>query len=92
MATFQALKDPNALLDYAIDWSPWLATTTDTISTSTWSVPSALSIFTSNFGTASTVVWLSGGTAGEVYEVINHITTVNGRADDRTIEFTCIDR
>ncbi len=92
MATFFALKDPNDKLDYEIDWSAWLATSTDTISASTWIVPSALTVFTSSFGTATTIVWLTGGTAGEVYDVTNRITTVNGRIEDRTIEFTCIDR
>lgn len=92
MATFFSLKDPNALLDYVIDWSEWLATSTDTISASTWVVPSQLTMFTSSFGTATTVVWLSGGTAGEVYDVINRINTTGGRTEDRTIQFTCIDR
>lgn len=92
MATFFALKDPNALLDYVIDWSEWLATSTDTISASTWILPADLTEFTSSFGTATAVVWISGGSAGEVYDVVNRIVTFGGRTEDRTIQFTCIDR
>ena len=91
MATFLALKDPNADLDYQIDWSEWL-TGTDTISASVWSVPAALTTSNVSFGTASTIVWLSGGTAGEVYDVHNTITTAAGRIEERTIEFTCVVR
>lgn len=92
MATFFTIKDPDALLDYSIDWTEWLATATDTISASTWTIPSQLTEFTSSFGTATTVVWLSGGTAGEVYDVTNQIITFGGRIEDRTIQLTCIDR
>jgi hypothetical protein len=92
MATFFTIRDPNSILDYAIDWTEWLATTTDTISNSTWILPSALSTTASSFGTATTIVWISGGTAGEVYDVINQIVTFGGRTEERTIEFTCVDR
>jgi len=92
MATFFSIKDPNALLDYSIDWTEWLATTTDTISASTWILPSALTEFTSSFGTGTTIIWISGGTAGEVYDVVNRINTTGGRQEDRTIQFTCVDR
>lgn len=88
MATFQAIKDPAADLDYSIDWTEWLVGT-DTIAISVWSVPSALTTSSVSNGTATTIVWLSGGTAGEVYDVHNTITTAAGRIDERTIEFTC---
>lgn len=91
MATFFTLKDPNAVLDYAIDWTNWLVGG-DVISTSTWLAPSALTIINSTFTGGTTVVFLSGGTAGEVYNVTNRIITAANRTDDRTIEFTCIDR
>ena len=92
MATFFAVRDPDSILDYSIDWTEWLATTTDTISASTWIIPTALSTTNNSFGTATTIVWISGGTAGEVYDVTNRIVTYGGRTEDRTIEFTCIER
>jgi len=32
-----------------------------------------------------TTIWLAGGTAGQCYEVTNHIVTVSGREDDRSL-------
>ncbi len=95
MATFQALKDPNDFLDYAIDWSQWVPAG-DVISTSTWSAPAALTLSSMSIGTgtntSTTYVWASGGTVGEVYTVTNRITTNNGRVEDRSIDFTMVDR
>lgn len=91
MATFFALKDPQADLDYSIDWSLWL-TGTDTLSTSTWIVPSDLTAHNQSYGTATTITWLSGGTNGEVYDVVNRVVTAGGRTEDRTIEFTMVQR
>jgi len=90
MATFFTQRDPNAVLDYSIDWTEWLSG--DAISTSSWIIPTGLSTTASSFGTATTIVWISGGTAGEIYDVTNRIVTTGGRTEDRTIEFTCLNR
>jgi hypothetical protein len=82
MSTF--IKDPDAVLDYVFDWSSWLGT--DTISVSAWTADSGLTVDSSTNTTTTATVWLSGGTAGEVYEVVNHITTAAGREDDRTMK------
>jgi len=76
-------KDPDATLDYQIDWSDWLDS--DTISTSTWTVPSGITKDSDTASTTATTIWLSGGTAGESYELVNQIVTAAGRTDDRTI-------
>jgi hypothetical protein len=55
-------KDPDAVLDYAIDWTDRLGS--DTISTSTWTVPSGITKDSDNKTTAKTTIWLSGGTVG----------------------------
>ena len=39
-----------------------------------------------SFIDTTTRLYLSGGTAGEDYRVINTITTEEGRIDERTIE------
>jgi hypothetical protein len=84
-------KDPDAILDYALDWSKWLATN-ETIVSSTWT-PSAGIVVESDSSTASvTTVWLSGGEAGLPYVVVNHIVTNQGREDDRTITIRVRDR
>lgn len=86
-------KDPDATLDYQRDWSAWLAAADDdTIVTSTWIVPDGLTK-TDEANTATTAtVWLSGGTAGLSYDVVNRIVTAQGRTDDRTLTIICRQR
>lgn len=82
------IKDPNAILDYSVDWSAWLISSTtsaDTISTSTWIVPSGITQTTNSHTNTVATVWLSGGSADSTYELTNRITTAGGRTDDRTI-------
>ena len=96
--TFEAIKDPDAVLDYSIRWTDWLDG--DEINASTWSItasesPTVLTVDSTSYGSDTTVspnvanavakVWLSSGTVGITYYVTNHITTSAGREDDRTI-------
>ena len=76
-------KDPDAVLDYTIDWETWLDS--DTISTSTWTVPSGITKASDTNTTTTTTIWLSGGTAGTSYDLLNRVVTAGGRTDDRTI-------
>lgn len=78
-----ATKDPDAVLDYQIDWSSWLDG--DTIATSTWKVPSGIIKDSDTNDDTTATIWLSGGTAGESYEVTNSIVTAGGRENDRTM-------
>jgi len=86
-------KDPSAVLDYQIDWTDWLALTppgtADTISTSTWTVPTGITKASDSKTTVKTTVWVSGGTAGQQYELVNRIVTVAGRTAERTIVIWC---
>jgi len=75
-------KDPNAVLDYSIDWTRWLAG--DQIAASEWIVPSGLTKMADSKTSTSATVWLSGGTAGQSYIVTNRITTAAGRTEDRS--------
>ncbi len=84
-------KDPDAVLDYYIDWSEWLDET-DSVASSTWTVPDGISADTNAYTATRTEIWLSGGTAGEWYHLTNHITTTDGREDDRTIIIVCRQR
>ena len=74
------LKDPNARLDYQIDWSSWLGV--DTISVSTWIVEAGITQETVSNTTTTATIWLSGGTVGTTYRVTNRITTAAGRVTD----------
>jgi len=80
-------KDPESILDYSIDWSVWL--NGDTISGSSWTVPSGLTEGSDSFTDTTTILWLSGGTAGESYSVVNRIDTASGRRADKTITIQC---
>ena len=89
MTTFT--KDPDAVLDYSIDWSKWLAG--DQIQTSEWIVsdPAIQAANESNTATRATV-WLSGGAAGQSYTITNRITTSGGRTDDRSFTIKIAER
>jgi hypothetical protein len=74
---------PDALLDYTVDWSSELQT--DTINTSTWVCDSGLTISNESVpDTQHTIVWCSGGTLGQSYNVTNTITSNGGRTEDKT--------
>ena len=75
-------KDPNAVLDYSIDWAKWLAG--DEIATSDWTVPAGLTKVSDTKTTTKTTAWLSGGAAAQSYTVTNRITTTGGRTEDRS--------
>lgn len=75
-------KDPDASLDYRVDWEDWL--NSDTISSVAWTVGSGLTQGTTTNTTLVATIWLSGGTAGTDYEVTCRITTASGRVNDRT--------
>lgn len=90
MTLFQ--KDPNATLDYKRDWAVWLAPFGDTILTSAWIVPAGLTKGTDTSTSTTATVWLSGGTAGQSYDVVNRVVTTQGRTDDRTMQIVVRER
>jgi hypothetical protein len=81
------LKDPDAALDYAIDWAPYLGGRT--IVASSWSVApvetGGVAIGEASFDGARTAARLSGGIVGHAYGLANHITLSDGSGDDRSI-------
>jgi len=87
MITF--IKDPQGVLDYGFDWNdsdnggPWLETG-DTITTSTWKVPTGITKDSDSNTDTTTTIWLSGGTVGATYKITNRIVTVDGRTTDRS--------
>jgi len=88
MATFKATKDPNAVLDYEIDWGTNYLEVGETISTSTWIADSGITVDSNTKTSTTATVWLSGGTAGTAYNVTNRIVTSASRTDDRTIKIS----
>lgn len=82
-------KDPEAVLDYQIDWAdeedPFLEDG-ETLTASTFTVVEGTVVINSQtfVPTGLATVWLSGGTLGERCLITNHITTSAGRQDDRS--------
>ena len=76
-------KDPDAILDYQIDWTAWLGS--DTIATSTWTVPTGITKVTSTNTTLTATIWVSGGTVDTSYMLANKIVTAGGRTEERSI-------
>jgi len=77
-------KDPSSILDYAFDWSDWLASG-ETIASVSWTVPAGISAEDYDETETLTTVWLSGGTADTDYNIACKITTSAGRVDERTM-------
>lgn len=70
-------KDPESEEDFQIDWSA--AANGDTITASTWEVPSDLTVVASNFTGTLTTARLSGGVSGQQYAVKNLVTCASGQ-------------
>lgn len=81
------LKDPGATIDYALDWSPWLAG--GAISASEWTITpvetGGLTRQADSFLPARTVVTVAAGVRGRVYRLMNRVTLADGRRDERTL-------
>ena len=77
------IKDPDATLDYTVDWSEWLGE--DVIESADWVAPAGLTVESESHTATTATVWLSGGQAGREYAVVSRIVTAGGREDDRTI-------
>jgi hypothetical protein len=93
------VKDPQAELDYSIDWSDWIDSG-DAINSSVWTVETVtgdtnnLDNYQDSYsaGTSITTVWLRRGTLGNNYRVTNRITTANGLKDERYFRVFVKDR
>jgi hypothetical protein len=82
------LKDPDAVLDYSIDWgAEYLGD--DLLSESEWTVspdePGGVSIVGSTFDAKVAAVKAGGGVAGKIYRLENQVVLQSGRIDSRSI-------
>lgn len=82
------LKDPEAVLDYAVDWgADYLSG--DTLTESSWAISPAeaggLSLVSSRFDLLVATAQVAGGLAGRIYRLTNHVVTAEGREDSRSI-------
>jgi hypothetical protein len=81
------LKDPQSRLDYAIDWTPYLAE--QSIEASLWAVvpdePGGVAAEETSFEPDRTAARLAGGLTGHSYSVSNLVTFSDGTTDIRSI-------
>lgn len=84
-------KDPEARLDYQLDWSDWLPSG-DTITSSSWSVETVpagetdgdiLTVTSDSNTTTATNVTVTAGTEGSIYRLYNTINTAGGLIERR---------
>ena len=88
------LKDPEARVDYAIDWADYLDG--QTIAASTWSVEpveqGGIAVDEASFALLRTAARLSGGVIGHGYSISNLVTLSDGSADSRSINLRVEER
>lgn len=82
------LKDPDAVLDYSIDWGAEYLDG-ELIASSEWHVEpdeaGGVSITGHDFSASETRVKAAAGTPGKLYRLVNEVTTDGGRIDSRSI-------
>lgn len=90
---FEFEHSAGATLDYGFNWSVngWLEAS-ETITTSVWTENQDITLSREQIYFGVTSVFVTGGTAGTVYKLMNTITTSTGRIDSRTITLTCKQR
>jgi hypothetical protein len=83
------VQDPQAVLDYTLDWGYWMVAGDYIVSASF--VPSAdLVVISQNWADSIATGWIlaAGAQIGRTYAITCHITTDGGRQDDRTFSIT----
>jgi hypothetical protein len=83
------LKDPDAVLDYGIDWGAQYLDQGDLLADSSWWVDpdetDGVSVVGSLFSDSVSTVQAGGGTPGRLYRLANRVVTQSGRTDERSI-------
>lgn len=106
MATQKFKKDPQAVLDYLMDFAAKtnnrVGATTDylqageTLASATVVSSKPLELLVDSFALSdnntSIVFWLSGGTINKEYTVTVHIVTSLGRQDDRSMKVQIVEK
>lgn len=76
-------QDPDAILDYLVNWSDWLDSG-DTITSALAFCDSGLDILAQSFSASGHTVWLSSGSVGQEYLITSRIWTTFGRKNDQS--------
>ena len=84
-------KSSTEVLDYGFDWDDEYLETGDTVSTSAWTVPTGITKDSDSNTTTATTIWLSGGTLGTSYVLVNTVVTAGGRTAVRAFTLTIVE-
>jgi len=84
-------KDPDATLDYSLDWTPWLAYG-ETIASHTVTAAAGITKVSDSETDGKINFRLSGGTVGVEYEITVEVTTSSGQIDQRTVTVLVAER
>lgn len=80
------IKDPLDHKTLSVNWATYLTSIEDTLSTSTWTVPTGLTNDDESNTTTLANIRVSGGTTGQTYEVANLLVTTTGEQKRVVIE------
>ena len=72
-------KHSTERLNYSIDWSSETTDKGDTISTSSWSVPTGITLYSDNNDDDTATAYISGGRHGVTYTLSNTVTTTTSQ-------------
>lgn len=90
-------KDPYAVLDYSLNWTNWMpdGETISTISVTVETISGDASPLTLDSSTNTDYIstaFLSGGTAGNIYNVEYKIVTSGSKQDSRNLRIKVVER
>lgn len=87
------VKDPAALVDYAVDWAAGYLGARSIVA-SDWDIrpAGALALAAASIAGGRAVATLSGGVPGQVCRVTNRVRLSDGRSDERTLVIRVEDR
>jgi hypothetical protein len=89
------LKDPDALLDYSVDWAAAVGGEA-AVFASSWAVhphePGGVSVASASLEGNVALVRLAGGLPGHVYTVGNQVVLGDGSRDERSLTIRVEDR
>ena len=84
MAVVVDLKPPGAVLDYGVDWRPFLGG--DSIVTSVWTAQPGVTLTSPTHAGGLTKVLVGGGVEGSTYRLTNSIVTATGRTQQDYVD------
>lgn len=97
MASVRFMMDPDAVLDFTLDWTDWLVDG-DSIVEVSFSAPAPLELTSETFFVRRldwapekgprhlTQVWVRNPAPGSTHTVTCHIRALSGREDDRSFD------